>query len=272
MILTADHLSFSYHKTPVLRDVSFSLSQGQVLCVLGPNGVGKSTLFRCILGLQKGFGGQAALDGADVRQLSPRELARRIAYIPQFSAPVFRYTVLDTVLMGTTAQLNLLSSPGEAQERAALAALDRLGIAHLKDRTAETLSGGERQLVLIARAMAQNTPLLVMDEPTASLDYGNAIRVMEIVRSLASDGYGIMLSTHDPDQVLRSATHALILSDGCVRSFGPPETAVTAEVLSQVYGTPIQIASLPVGGTLQQVCVPAGQTHIPNTERKFAWT
>ncbi len=257
MKLTVEHLSFSYRKTPVLQNISFELEQGHALCVLGPNGVGKSTLFRCVLGLQSGCQGRILLDGDSVEHLAPRELARRMAYIPQFSAPVFRYSVLDTVLMGTTSQLGALSSPGEAQQRAALDALDHLGIAHLKDRTVGTLSGGERQLVLIARALAQNAPLLVMDEPTASLDLGNAIHVMEMVDALAREGYGIMLSTHDPNQALRYGTHALVLGEGTVQSFGPPESAITAEVLSRVYGLPMTIASVPTGGAPLRICIPA---------------
>lgn len=269
MKLTVEDLSFAYRKTPVLRNVSLELEQGHVLCVLGPNGVGKSTLFRCVLGLQKGCHGRILLDGDRVEHLAPRELARRIAYIPQFSAPAFRYSVLDTVLMGTTSQLGPLAAPGDAQNQAALDALAHLGIAHLKDRTAGTLSGGERQLVLIARALAQNAPLLVMDEPTASLDLGNAIRVMEMVHTLAHEGYGIMLSTHDPNQALRYGTHALVLGDGTVQSFGPPETTITAEVLSQIYGIPMEIVSLSTGGPPHQFCVPADQISTVTSERNL---
>ena len=257
MTLTVEKLSCAYRQKQVLQEVSFTLPQGEVLCVLGPNGVGKSTLFRCVLGLKQPSAGRIMLDGTDIRRLAPRELARRIAYIPQFSAPAFRYTVLDLVLMGTTARLNLLSSPGQKERQAAEEALERLGIAGLRDRTVDTLSGGERQMVLIARALAQQTPFLIMDEPTASLDYGNAVRVMEMVCSLAKDGYGIMLSTHDPDQVLRYAGRVLVLGEGRVRSFGTPETAMTAEILSSIYRTPIQIASLPTGSGTHRVCIPA---------------
>ena len=264
MILTVENVSCAYRQREVLHEVSFSLAQGQVLCVLGPNGVGKSTLFRCVLGLKKPSGGRIRIDDTEIQRLSPREMARRIAYIPQFSEPAFRYTVLDLVLMGTTAGLKILASPGEKERKAAYEALDRLGIAYLADRTADTLSGGERQMVLIARALAQKTPLLVMDEPTASLDYGNGVRVMEMVCSLAEDGYGIMLSTHDPDQVLRYGSQALVLGAGRVRSFGPPETALTSEVLSDIYRTPIEIVSLPADNGPHRVCVPTGRIeHTP---------
>lgn len=257
MKLTVDHLSFAYHKKPVLQEVSLALDQGEVLCVLGPNGVGKSTLFRCILGLQRGYGGSVCLGGDEIRTLPPKEIARRIAYIPQSSAPIFRYSVFNSVLMGTTSQLSTLSSPGKEQEEAANHALEVLGISHLRDRTAGSLSGGERQLMLIARALAQNSPLLVMDEPTASLDYGNAIRVMEMVRSLSERGYGVILSTHDPEQALRYGNRALVLGRGKVRAFGSPEAAITSELLSQVYNVPIRIESMEVDGVYHHVCIPA---------------
>lgn len=256
MKLEAEHLAFSYGKRQVLKDISLTLDQGQVLCVLGPNGVGKSTLFRCILGLQRGYHGSVRLDGREVSTMKPKELAHCIAYIPQFSGSVFQYSVLHTVLMGTTSQLNTMANPGEAQEKAAMNALERLGIAHLKDRQADTLSGGERQLVLIARALAQNSPLLLMDEPTASLDYGNAVRVMEMVSSLAEQGYGIILSTHEPDQAMSWGTQALVVQEGRVAAFGTPEEAITEDLLSQVYGVPIRIESLMVDGDPHRVCVP----------------
>ena len=255
MKLTAEHLSFSYRRKAVLHDVSFSLEQGQVLCVLGPNGVGKSTLFRCILGLLKHYSGNVLLDDRQASGLTQRELARRIAYIPQFSAPVFQYSVFHTVLMGTTSQIGSFATPGKAQEELAMQALETMGIAQLKDRPVGMLSGGERQMVLIARALAQNSPLLVMDEPTASLDFGNSIRVMEMVRRLADKGYGIILSTHNPDLALRYGTHALVLNEGRVCSFGSPEQAITPQLLSRIYGVDVDI--LPVAGCQQRVCIPA---------------
>lgn len=257
MNLTVEHLSFSYHRHAVLKDVSFSLEQGELLCVLGPNGVGKSTLFRCILGLQRGYTGRVLLQKEDTGHLPPKVLAKKIAYIPQYSTPAFQYSVFHTVLMGTTSQLTTLSSPGERQECAALDALERLGIAHLGDRNIGTLSGGERQLVLIARALAQNANLLVMDEPTASLDYGNAVRVLEMVRELTGQGYGVILSTHDPSHALRYANRALILNHGQVQSFGVPEVSVTAQTLSEAYGVPIQVEELNLNGVHHRVCIPS---------------
>ena len=163
MSIEVRHLSFSYGSRQVLRDVSFSVGKGRLLSVLGPNGVGKSTLFRCILGLLHGFQGEITVDGTAVSTLGARELARKVAYIPQSNYPAFQYSVFDMVLMGTTAQSRAFSPPGPKQEAAAREALERLDIGHLADRSYTRLSGGERQLVLIARALAQQSPVLLMD-------------------------------------------------------------------------------------------------------------
>ena len=190
MTLTVSHLTFAYPKAPpVLEDVSFTVPAGDFLSVLGANGAGKSTLFRCLLGGLEGYTGTISLDGRDVRTFSRRELAARIAYIPQIHRPTFGYSVLDTALMGLTRHLSPFQSPSKALEQQALTALEQLGVAHLAQRNFAALSGGEQQLVLIARALCQQSELLIMDEPTASLDYGNQLRVLEQVRSLSEQGY-----------------------------------------------------------------------------------
>ena len=171
MRVQADGLTFAYGAHEVLRGVTFAAEGGRLLSVLGPNGVGKSTLFGCLLGLLPGYGGRILFDGADARRMGPRQIARRAAYIPQTHYPAFNYAVFDMVLMGTTHTLGAFASPGAAQRAAAQAALERMGVAHLAGRSFARLSGGEQQLVLIARALAQRSPVLLMDEPTASLDY-----------------------------------------------------------------------------------------------------
>ena len=181
MSLCVNNLSFSYGPRQVLRNVSFQAQRGEVLSVLGPNGAGKSTLFRCMLGLLTPTSGGTQIDGRDVAHMGASQLSRAIAYIPQSHNPVFNFSVLDMVLMGTTAQLGRFSAPGATQRAQAEEALAQLGIAHLRDRGYCRISGGERQLVLIARAMAQQARILVMDEPSASLDFGNRLRVMETV-------------------------------------------------------------------------------------------
>lgn len=248
------NLSFSYGERQVLKDVSFSAEYGQILSVLGPNGVGKSTLFRCMLGLMKPQNGEVLMDGTSVQAMNARELSRRVAYIPQSHNPVFNYSVLDMVLMGTTAQMGGFSSPGRVQVDQAKETLERLGIGELAGRGYGNLSGGERQLVLIARAMVQNAKIMIMDEPSSSLDYGNRHRVMETVRELGRDGYGIVQSTHDPDQAYLYSDKILALYDGKVLAFGTPEETIQNEVISKLYGVDVEVCSLREDSV--RVCIP----------------
>lgn len=229
-------LCFGYCTRDVLRNVSFSALEGQILAVLGPNGVGKTTLFRCILGLQHQYSGSIAIDGIDARTLSARELAHRVAYIPQTHGMAFSYSVLDMVLMGTTHNVAMMSVPKARELDAANNALERLGIANLSDKNFSHLSGGEQQLVLIARALAQRTKILLMDEPTASLDYGNQSLVLQQVRALADDGYTILLSTHNPQHALWYANAALALYNGAVAAFGQSREVVNAALIRTLYG------------------------------------
>ena len=183
-MLEVNHLRFSYGKNPVLRDIHFRAVSGEMVCILGPNGTGKSTLFKCMLGLLRGWDGEIALNGEDIRQMKPGERAKKMAYIPQAANPAFAYSVLDMVTMGTTAGLHGLRVPGKKERTIAVAALEKLGIGHLLERDYTSLSGGEQQLVLIARALAQGSNTLIMDEPTSSLDYGNQVRVELQLRKL----------------------------------------------------------------------------------------
>lgn len=248
------NLSFSYGERQVLKNISFSAEYGQILSVLGPNGVGKSTLFRCMLGLMKPREGDSLIDGISVRDMSARELSRKIAYIPQSHNPVFNYSVLDMVLMGTTAQMGGFSSPGRVQVKLAKQTLERLGIGDLSGRGYGNLSGGERQLVLIARAMVQNAKILIMDEPSSSLDYGNRLRVMDTVRDLGKDGYAIIQSTHDPDQAYLYSDKILALYGGEVLAFGTPEETIREELISRLYGVDVEVCSLQEDRV--RVCIP----------------
>ena len=205
MEIEVQNLTFSYGKQPALREVSFSVQKGTLTAVLGANGAGKSTLFRCLLGFLTPQAGEIRLSGRPLSAYSRREAAEKIAYIPQSSEPIFNYTVLDTVLMGTTGTMNVLQRPGRRQQEAAMQALQRLGIEALAQRGIGTISGGERQLALIARALVQNAEILIMDEPTANLDFGNQQRVLAQIRALTTRGYTVLLSTHNPEHALHYA-------------------------------------------------------------------
>ena len=236
MNLSVKDLRFSYQRgREVLKGISFDLEPECFLSVLGPNGVGKSTLFRCLLGVQRDYGGSILVDGDDIRSLSARERARRIAYIPQTHRPTFGYTVLDTVLMGTTRQLSPFTEPKKAQIDLAAASLDRVGIYHLAQRNFAHLSGGEQQLVLVARAIAQQAGLIIMDEPTSSLDYGNQLRVLEQVKGLVSEGYTVLLSTHNPQHALSFADSVLAISDGTVAAMGSAHEVLTPDLIRTLY-------------------------------------
>ena len=255
MSMNVKDLRFSYGDHEVLKGVSFDTNYGEFISVLGPNGVGKSTLFRCILGLMKPGAGTVLVNGEDIHAMSAGELSRRMAYIPQSHHPLFNFSVMDMVLMGTTSQMSRFASPGKAQEKLALAALERMGIMHLKDRGCANISGGERQLVLMARAIAQQAKILVMDEPSANLDFGNKIRVMRTVKSLTEDGYTIIQSTHDPDQAYFYSDKILALYGGKVLAWGTPQETICNELISTLYNVDVDVCSM--HGDHVRVCVPA---------------
>ena len=243
MNLTVSNLGFAYDNRPILQGVSFSLGEGQLVALLGCNGAGKTTLLRCILGLNEGYSGSITVDGGEVRTLRPRELSHRIAYIPQVHYPAFRYSVLEMVLMGTTHGLSMVGAPGAHEEAAALSALRTLNTESLAQRDYGKLSGGEQQMVLIARALVQGTKLLLMDEPTASLDYGNQQRVLAAVRQLTREGYTVLLSTHDPQHALTYADRILALSGGTLIADGAPRDALTPALIHTLYGVDVKFSS-----------------------------
>ena len=255
MSIEVERLSFSYGTHPVLRDVSFRAEPGQLVAVLGPNGAGKSTLFRCMLGFLPHYQGSISLCGQDVRHLPRRELAHLAAYIPQSSQPLFDYTVRDTVLMGAAGGLEPLRQPGRQQLETAQRMMELVGIAPLADRGIRRISGGERQLTLIARALAQQARILLMDEPAANLDYGNQFRLLQQVRRLTEQGYTVLLSTHNPEHALRFATHVLALHGGTVAACGPVEEMLTEELLHTLYRIPLTVAQVPVTGGMVHSCV-----------------
>lgn len=254
MSVEISSLSFSYKKHKVLNDVSMRAETGELLAVLGPNGVGKSTLFQCILGLLPFDHGTIKINEEDLKSFNAQELARRVAYIPQSHIPVFNFPVFDIVLMGTSSQISAVNMPGKKQIELAEQVIERLGIAHLRDRGYQQISGGERQLTLIARALAQNAKTLIMDEPTSNLDYGNQIRILSQIKMLANEGYTVMYSTHNPDQSFLYADKVLALLDGRIVKHGAPQDVITAELISGLYNVEVEVESL--YGDKARVCLP----------------
>ncbi len=253
-MLAVESLAFGYPQHTVGRDVSFTLDAGEVMCVLGPNGSGKTTLLRTLLGLLPPHAGQILFQQKSLFSLSRAEIARAAGYVPQAHQPYFAYSVRDMVLMGRSAHLGTFSMPGAHDREVAARVLESLGISPLADRPVTEISAGERQLALVARALAQEPRLLVMDEPTASLDFGNQVRVLERIAALAGGGIPILFSTHDPDHAFLAAQRALLLAEGRVLALGTPREVIRADTLERLYRVAVQVVPLEGGG---HTCLPA---------------
>ena len=264
MKLEARDLAFGYPGHPVGRGVTMTVSAGEVVCLLGPNGGGKTTLFKTLLGLLRPQAGKVMLDGIDIAGRAPRDVARAVSYVPQAHEGYFPFTVRDVVLMGRTAHVGLFAAPSKHDIERAIDALALVGIAHLADAIYTRISGGERQLTLIARALAQDARLMVLDEPTASLDFGNQVRVIDRVLGLAERGMGILLSTHNPDHALVCADRVLLLHGGAIFAEGPPARVITPDNLRTLYGVEVDVTSFDAGTSRRTLCVPhVGRTAPP---------
>ena len=257
MTLDVRALEFGFPGKTIGRDVSFSLAAGESMCVLGPNGGGKTTLFRTILGLLEKKSGTIELNGKSIENLSRADIACVAGYVPQGHSAYFAFTLLEFVLMGRTTRVGAFSTPGKADIAVAGRALESLGLAALAGRPVTEVSGGERQLALVARALAQEPKLLVMDEPTASLDFGNQVKVLEKISSLAETGISVLFSSHDPDHAFLGAKRALLLGEGRVLELGAPRDVVRSDTLKRLYGVEVQV--VPVGQG-RHACLPSLRT------------
>lgn len=255
-MLKVNHLNFSYGEREILKDITFSAQSGQLLCVLGPNGVGKSTLFRCILGLNNHYKGSITIQNENIKRWKPMKLAKKIAYIPQSHHPTYNFSVLDVVTMGLTVHLRSVANPTKEHQEMAYQALEQLGISHLWDRGYGEISGGERQMTLIARALTQKSPILVMDEPTANLDYGNQHRVLEKVKELTNEGYTIIMSTHNPEHAFMYGNEMIMMYDGRIIRSGSPQENLTAELIQEVYKVNVNLHDVDNGNGEVKVIIP----------------
>ena len=239
-LLQACSLSIGYRGSVVGAGIDLALASGEVLCLLGPNGGGKTTLFRTLLGVLPAIAGEVRVANRPLSGWKRRELARCLGYVPQAHAGLFAFTVEEVVLMGRTAQLSRFGTPSGHDREAARSALERLGIGALAARIYTRTSGGERPLVLIARALAQEAQALILDEPTASLDFGNQLRVLAEIDRLRRDGIGILMSTHQPEHALKVADRIALLKAGRIVAQGAARETATSDRLAMLYGADVE--------------------------------
>lgn len=246
-LLQAQGLSVGYRRRTVVSNINLELAHGEILCLLGPNGSGKTTLLKTLLGLLPALRGDVQMSGQPIFGWTRKAFAHHVGYVPQAHDGLFPFTVEEIVLMGRAAHVGQFATPSTHDRQIAMRCLETLGIGGLAQRIYTAISGGERQLALIARALAQEPQLLVMDEPTASLDFGNQIRVLAHIEQLRSDGIAVLMTTHQPAHALRCADRVALLCDGRIDAIGAPEETATNARLARLYGVPEQAiaASLP---------------------------
>ena len=228
-------------KKPVIKNVNMELDGGEACCILGPNGVGKTTMFKTILNVLPPLGGQICLDGENIAGWKPAKLSRYMAYVAQAHVPAFPYKVGEMVMMGRMGQMSSVSRPGRNDYEICAQALEDVGIRHLRDKFYTEISGGERQLLMIARALAQQPKLLIMDEPTANLDYGNMVIVMRCIHQLKEKGISVIFTSHMPDQAFMCSAKTLLLLRNAPSQFGSCDSIITSANLYDAYKTDIQI-------------------------------
>ncbi len=257
MRIDLNKVSVGYDKTIVLKDITLSIESGNFVCVLGANGIGKTTLFKSILGFIPIIDGSISIDGKSISTLSPRDLSEYLAYVPQAKSIVYDMDVLDVVVMGRARFIKKFSQPSDYDYEKAKAILTRLNIEKLSNKKYSELSGGEQQIVLIARALIQESKFIVMDEPASNLDFENQKKVLECLMQLSKQGVGIILSSHSPDHALFCNTKVVMIMKDKTIQVGTIDQILTNQNLQAVYGVDIQLISdhTPDGRLIQSCCL-----------------
>ena len=236
-LLRIENGSFAYKSGPqILKDINIEVGPGEILAVLGPNGAGKTTLLRCMMDMLHWQNGRSLLDGEDIRNIPASKLWRRMAYVPQARSAAVSYTAFQTVLLGRSSRIGAFSAPSAEDMKVAERVMERLGIAHLADKPCYAISGGELQMVLIARAMAAEPEILVLDEPESNLDFKNQLIVLDAMTALAAEGVACIFNTHYPAHALQRAGKALMLSKDGESIFGDTTAVVTEENIRRAFG------------------------------------
>lgn len=245
-MIQVNDIHFSYGNFPVLSGISFGVERGELCGLFGPNGSGKTTLFKCCLGFLKTGRGTVSMNGEPTAGKKTEELAKVVSYVPQEHKPPFPYLVREVVLMGRTPHLGGFFGVKKKDKQIALDALEKLEISDLSDRPYNQLSGGQRQMVLMARALAQDTPVLFLDEPTSALDFQNQMKIWKIMREISEDGKTIIACSHDPNHVSWFCDRVVVVGSEGIVANGPPSEVISEEILSQIYSDACSVRS--VGG------------------------
>ncbi len=261
MILEARDVDCGYQKgKPLLRYINFSVETGKACCILGPNGCGKSTLFKTLLGIQPALAGTVSIDGDDISKWSATKLASTMAYVSQSHTPPFPYQVKDVVMLGRVNKVGYLGQPTRNDYLIAENAMIDMGIYELRDKVYTEISGGELQLVMIARALAQEPKFLILDEPTAALDYGNVVRVIDKVRSLTERGLGVIMTTHSPDHAFMCSSDVVLLERDAPMKFGQAVDVITEKNMKEAYGVNVKIVEfVNTEDEVTRMCAPVFQ-------------
>jgi len=250
------NLCFSYGIKKVLCDVCLSIEMGETLSILGPNGAGKTTLLNIVAGLLTPPAGSVFYDGKPFKRFDPRKMARLVGYVPQTITPTFDYSVIDYIVTGCAPKLGTFQRPSREHYEIATQSMREMGIEHLAEKSYKQISGGERQQVSIARVLAQSPACILMDEPTAHLDYGNQVRVLKMIKRLAERGYGVVFTTHNPDQPLLIGGKVAIIDRCGSLSFGDSQELMSEKLLAELYGTRLCISNLENPGQRKVCFVP----------------
>ncbi len=263
--LEVERVSFAYGRMPVLANVSFSVHPGEFVGIIGPNGSGKSTLLRLLSGTLRPQGGVVRLDGRPLHLLSRREVARQIAVVPQETTFTFAFTGLEVVLMGRSPHLGRFTLEGPDDVEIARQSMEATDSWHLRSRQMDEVSGGEKQRIVVARALAQQPAILLLDEPTTALDIRHQADIYRLLRKFHDEGgLTIMLVSHDLNLSARACERLILLDEGNIRSDGPPEMVIEAGTLSEVYDTELRVHTDPLTGA-PVVITPLDGTIRPRT-------